>query len=276
MDADRIYARLLDLFAHRENRDSLRIAGKLVLAMASEINNEQIIERIATAAAEPLPPPPNFSAAKHHGYFRSSADYRLRIVLQLKEIVPSRCLVHLRRGEQCSEEYWRVNSARLIPSLQFEDETLVQSLAIIEYINEMSPQPDILPGDARQKARIRAFAQAIACDIHPLCNLRVLNALRDSGADDAAVQQWTQRWMAAGFAHLEERARRWRQNNAYIFCGQPTLAEVCLIPQMYNARRFGLDLTPYPLLLEIDELCRAHRAFKRAAPENQPDYEASK
>lgn len=272
MSADEFYARLLALFAGREPRDALRIAAKLTLALAAEVGDEAAVQRAVSAAEEKAPPPPDFESMTHYGYFRSSSDYRLRIALNLKRVktIP-RKHIHLRDGEQNGADYRRGNSAGLVPALEFSGGVLPQSLAIIEYLNVLAPQPDLLPGDALQQAKIRAFALAVACDIQPLGNLRVLNELRARGADEAAVKAWLHNWMAGGFAHLEERAREWRRDGKYLFGAQPTLAEVCLIPQMYNARRFETDLSPYPLLREIEEVCMSHRAFRDAAPENQPE-----
>lgn len=270
MDADRVYAKLVGLFDQREERAAMRIAAKLIMGMATEIGDEDKLMAIAQAAAEPSSAP-DISAAKAYGYFRSSADYRLRIACNLKGLKPQRLFVHLKEGAHKEADYLKLNSAGLVPVLEVKEEALGQSLAIIEYLNAIAPQPDLLPGDAWQQAHIRAFAQTIACDIHPLCNLRVLKALRELGQEDDGVHAWIGRWMKAGFDHLEERVAHWRKGSRYIFAEQPTLAELCLVPQLYNARRFKVDLEPYPLLGEIEALCLEHRAFVQAAPANQPD-----
>ena len=271
MDADRVYAKLVGLFDNREEPDAMRTAARLILAMAAEIDDEGKIAELTAAAAGAEAKRPDLAAMRVHGYFRSSADYRVRIACNLKGLTPQRLSVHLKNAAHKGQSYAKVNSASLVPALEFKDETLGQSLSIIEYLNVLSPQPDLLPGDAWQQAHIRAFAQAIACDIHPLCNLRVLKALRELGQDEGEVHAWIGRWMSLGFDHLEERAVRWRKRSRYIFSEQPTLAELCLVPQLYNARRFKVDLEPYPVLREIDALCLEHRAFIQAAPGNQPD-----
>jgi maleylacetoacetate isomerase len=206
-------------------------------------------------------------------YFRSSAAYRVRIALALKGMDWTPQAIHLRRGEQAGPDFRKVNPLGLLPVWEADDLRLAQSLAIVEYLDEIRPAPPLLPGDARQRAEIRAFAQTIACDIHPLNNLRVLGRLRSAfGAGDEAVTAWIRGWIAPGLSALEamlgsDHARR------FCYGDGPTLADICLVPQLYNARRYGLDLAPYPILTRIDAHCRTEPAFLAAAPERQPDLE---
>jgi maleylacetoacetate isomerase len=209
-----------------------------------------------------------------YGYFRSSAAFRVRIALNLKRIKPTLDFIHLLKdgGQQHAAEYKTLNPQQLIPALTHDGHTIGQSLAIIEYLDEVAPQPPLLPPDAAGRARVRQIALAIACDIHPLNNLRVLQYLkRVLGVEEAARTTWQQHWIAEGFAALETML----SGEAGIFChgASPTLADICLIPQMANARRAGLDLSPYPTLLRIEEAAFRLPAFTNARPENQPDAE---
>lgn len=208
-----------------------------------------------------------------HGYWRSSAAYRVRIALNLKGVTAAQAFVHLRKGEQRSEPHLRLNPSGLVPVWEESDGfRLTQSLAIVEYLDELHPHPPLLPGSPRARAMIRELALDVAADVHPIGNLRVLDRLTESfGADADARAAWNRHWMAAGFAAVEARLAQ----TADRFCvgDDPTLADVCLVPQVYNARRFGLDLAPYPLIKAIDAACRALPAFAAAAPEAQPDAE---
>jgi maleylpyruvate isomerase len=211
---------------------------------------------------------------KLYGYFRSSASYRVRIALNLKGLAYSQELVDLRAPQQAqhSAQFRALNPQQLIPVLVDGAAVLTQSLAIIEYLEERQPQPPLLPSTALQRAQVRALALQIACDIHPLNNLRVLNYLRDpGGADDAAVNRWYQHWLALGFAALEPQVRALSGDGRYCYGGQVTLADVCLVPQVYNARRFNADLTPYPTLSGISAHLEGLPAFAQAAPQRQPD-----
>lgn len=213
---------------------------------------------------------------KLYSYFRSSAAYRVRIALAVKavdhEVVP----VHLRRlgGEHRSPLYLERNPQGLVPALDTGAAVLAQSLAIIEYLEETRPHPPLLPLGAEERAQVRALALHVACDIHPLNNLRVLEFLRSEfGLGAAAVQAWYEHWIAAGLAALETLAARHSDSGRYLFADALTLADLCLVPQLYNARRFQCDVTPYPTLLAIDRHLATLEPFMVARPEAQPDFE---
>ena len=212
---------------------------------------------------------------KLYDYFRSSAAYRVRIALNLKGVAPERVYVHLRRGAQRADDYLAVNPQGLVPALVTDEgDVLTQSLAIVEWLDETHPRPPLLPADASGRARVRSLAQAIACDIHPLNNLRVLNYLTGTlGATDAQKDGWYRYWCDVGLEALETRLARERSTGAFCHGDEPTLADVCLVPQLANARRVDLDLAPYPTLLRIESACAALPAFANAAPARQPDAE---
>lgn len=205
-------------------------------------------------------------------YYRSSAAYRVRIALGLKGIAYEAHAVHLTRdgGEQLAPAYRALNPQALVPTWNDEHGPLTQSLAIIEYLNERCPEPPLLPADMYARARVRAIAAAIACDIHPINNLRVLNYLRGHfQPTPEAVDGWYRHWVAEGLAAVEALVAE----SAGPFCwgDAPTLADICLVPQLYNARRFQCDISRYPPLVAIDAACQAIPAFAEAAPERQPD-----
>jgi maleylpyruvate isomerase len=205
-----------------------------------------------------------------YGYWRSSAAYRVRIALNLKGITAKAAPVDLRRGGQSAGPYRAMAPAGLVPLWEEGGFRLGQSLAIIEYLDERVPDPPLLPRDPRLRAICREIAFTIACDIHPLGNLRVLTKLgADFAADEATRQAWARHWISAGFesieARLAETAGRHAVGDAI------TLADVCLVPQTYNARRFELDLSPYPRIVAADAAARAHPALAAAAPEKQAD-----
>lgn len=210
------------------------------------------------------------------GYFRSSAAWRCRIAFNLKGISPESSYIHLRRGggEQKRPAYREINPQGLVPSLQLDDGTvLTQSLAIIEWLDETITAPALLPADPVQRAHVRAFAAAIACDIHPLQNLRVLAYLREElGQPETAVNAWCQHWLGEGLAACEALAAR---AGACRFCfgATPGLADICLVPQMAAAERFGVDTGPLPRLRAIAAACAELSAFADAAPGRQPDVE---
>ena len=211
-----------------------------------------------------------------YGYFRSSAAFRVRIALNLKGIKPELRFVHLLKGggEQRGADYSAVNPQQLIPTLVHDGHTIGQSLAIIEYLDEICPAPPLLPRDAAGRARVRQLACMVACDIHPLNNLRVNLYVRDRlGADEEARMQWQHHWMELGFAALETMTAQSPQTGTFCHGDALTLADICLIPQLANARRVQLDLAAYPTLLRIEEQALAHPAFEAALPKNQPDAE---
>jgi maleylpyruvate isomerase len=211
-----------------------------------------------------------------YSYFRSSAAYRVRIALALKKLPFETLPVHLLRGggEQLGPIYRKLNPQALVPTLETEAGALTQSLAIIEYLEETHPGPALLPSDPFQRAKVRAFALAIACDIHPLNNLRVLNRLRaDFGGDQKAIEKWYCHWIGTGLGALEAMVEAPAAGKGVCFGQQPGLADICLVPQMANARRYDCDLSGAPKLLAIDAALRHRPEFRAAAPEAQPDFE---
>lgn len=207
-----------------------------------------------------------------HDFWRSSAAYRTRIALNLKGLEYQQVAHHLPAGAQRAADYLALNPQGLVPALQVEAGVISQSLAVIEYLEEIQPQPALLPTDQFGRATVRAMALTVACDIHPLNNLRVLNWLRSEfAADETAVTRWICHWMTLGFEALESQIKMHSANGRFCFGDEPSVADICLVPQLYNARRFGCSLTPYPTLLKIDAHCRMLEAFRSAAPEMQPD-----
>lgn len=212
-------------------------------------------------------------AYKLFSYFRSSASFRVRIALNLKRIHYELIPIHLRRAEHQDADYREQNPQGLVPALAHDGKHLAQSLAIIEYIDTLVPTPRLLPEEPFSRATVRSMAQNIACDMHPICNLRVLKYLRTVlEQDDDAVTRWYQHWMAEGFKGLETLFEQYSQGN-YCFGAELSLADICLVPQVHNARRFGFDLKPYPLTSQITESLEQHPAFIAARPEQQPDAE---
>ncbi len=211
---------------------------------------------------------------KLYGYFRSSAAYRVRIALGLKGIPWETVAVDLRApvSAQHTAEFRAVNPHGLIPVLVDGAHTLTQSLAIIEYLEETHPDPPLLPRSPRERAEVRALALAVACDIHPLNNTRVLQYLRTQlGRDEAAVDAWYGHWIARGFTALERDAQRLSGDGRHLYGASVTLADVCIVPQMANARRFNCDVAPYPTLRAICAHLESLPAFVQAAPAAQPD-----
>ena len=211
-----------------------------------------------------------------YGYFRSSAAFRARIALNLKGIKPELRFIHLLKegGQQHTAEYKTLNPMELIPALVHDGHTITQSLAIIEYLDEIAPAPPLLPRDALGRARVRSIAYAVACDIHPVNNLRVNQYLKaELGADGEAQLAWQRHWIGLGFAALETMLANDPATGAFCHGDGATIADICLIPQMANARRVGLDLAPYPTLARIEAHALAHPAFDAAKPASQPDAE---
>lgn len=213
---------------------------------------------------------------KLYGYWRSSAAYRVRIALNLKDISAEQLSVHLVRdgGEQHKADYIALNPQQLVPTLVVDDEhdgdALTQSLAIIEYLDELYPKTPLLPASALERAQVRAMALTIACEIHPLNNLRVLQYLTQQlSVNEEAKNAWYQHWVATGFTALETQLVR--HSGRYCFGDKVTIADLCLVPQVYNAQRFNVDLTPYPNILRVWAECQQLPAFADAAPERQAD-----
>ena len=205
------------------------------------------------------------------GYFRSSAAYRLRIALNLKGIAYKDKFIHLAKGEQASDDFKAVNPQMLVPVLETDDgDQLVQSMAILEYLEETHPDPALLPGDAIQRARIRAIADIIACDIHPIDNLRILKYLKGPlGQDQDAVNTWYVHWVKLGFDAIEPAI----EGGGFCFGAQATIADVCLMPQLYNAHRFNVAMDAYPKIQAVETHCQNIAAFADAHPSNQADAE---
>ncbi len=211
---------------------------------------------------------------KLYTYYRSSAAYRVRIALNLKGLDYESVSKHFLRdgGEHRKPEFLEVNPQGLIPVLDVGGVVISQSLAIIEYLEETHPGTPLLPSAPAERAQVRAMAQLIACDIHPLNNLRVLQYLKtELKQDDISLSYWYQHWIAEGFAALEKLVQRHGKPGKTCYGQQITMADVCLVPQVYNARRFNVDLAPYPALSAATQHLESLPAFAQAAPENQPD-----
>ncbi len=209
---------------------------------------------------------------KLYNFFNSSTSYRVRIALALKGIDYAYEGVNIRIGEQGAEDYLKLNPAKGVPLWVDGDFVLNQSLAIIDYLDQQHPEPPLLPQDAQLQAQIRAFAYGIACDVHPINNLRVLKYLTDTlQVSPEQKNAWYQHWVAEGLQAAERTLSR-RPQSPYCFGEEPTLADICLIPQLANAERFGCDLSPYPNLLRVYRHCLAHPAFIAAEPSRQPDF----
>ncbi len=204
-----------------------------------------------------------------HGYFRSGTSYRTRIALNLKGLAYEQRGIDLRQGAQRSAAFLALNPQGLVPALETGGAVLTQSPAILEWLEETHPEPPLLPADATGRAQVRAMAAVIGCDIHPLNNLRVLGAVRALGADQAAVDAWAGRWIGTGFDALEALVAR--DGAGWCFGAAPTLADCYLIPQLYSARRFNVDLAPWPRLLAVEAMALAHPAVAAAHPDRQPD-----
>ena len=211
---------------------------------------------------------------KLHTYYRSSASYRVRIALNLKGLAAEPAYVHLSKdgGQQFGAGFDAVNPQHLLPVLEDEGFVLTQSLAIIEYLDETRPGVPLLPADPRGRARVRALSQAIAADIHPINNLRVLKYLGGTlGIDEDRRNAWYRHWVALGLEALERELAASPETGTFCHGSTPTMADCCLVPQLFNARRFDCDLRPYPNLMAIDARCAQLPAFDAARPEQQPD-----
>jgi len=212
---------------------------------------------------------------KLYSYFRSSAAFRVRIALNLKGLAFDTAAVHLRRNDQSKPDYRNVNAQGLVPALEDGGQVLIQSMAILEYLDEVYPEPPLMPKLPVDRVRVRALADIVACDIHPINNLRVLRYLtRELGHDEAVVAQWYNHWIASGFGALEALLAQDARTGDFCHGGSPSLADIALVPQVINAERYSLDLAPYPTLVRIYENCMRLQPFIAAHPRNQPDYEA--
>ncbi|HET9149543.1 MAG TPA: maleylacetoacetate isomerase, partial [Alphaproteobacteria bacterium] len=204
---------------------------------------------------------------KHYGFFRSSASYRLRIGLNLKGLACDYVPVHLSKGggEQFAPAFAALNPQHLVPVLDDDGHLLTQSLAILEYLDETHPEPPILPSDPVGRARVRALAQIVACDIHPIDNLRVLNYLRNElKAADDAVNGWYRHWVGLGLSAIEALLAGHPDTGRFCHGDSPTIADICLVPQVFNAQRFKCPLDGYPTIVRIHEACQKLDAFDRA------------
>ena len=209
---------------------------------------------------------------KLYNYFRSSAAYRVRIALNLKGLQAENVFIHLQKNEQSADDYLKVNPQGLVPALVDGNDTITQSMAIIEYLDEAYPSPPLLPGTPVERARVRSIAQLIACDIHPIDNLRVLRYLvNDLKLSEDQKNAWYAHWIVVGLNALETMLASDPRAGRFCHGDTPTLADICLVPQLANARRGNVDLAPYPTLLRIDAACNELPAFANAHPMKQPD-----
>ncbi|MBD9435060.1 maleylacetoacetate isomerase [Pseudoxanthomonas sp. PXM03] len=212
-----------------------------------------------------------------YSYWRSSAAYRVRIGLNLKGLAYETVPVHLVRegGQQHKPDYVAKNPQHMVPTLQHGERVIRQSLAILEYLDEAWPSPRLLPMTARDRARVRALAQMVACDIHPLNNLRVLQYFDGTwNVPQSERDEWVKHWIIEGFAAVESLLAEDSATGAYCHGQTPGLADCCLVPQVFNARRFGVDMAAFPTIVRIEQACLALPAFDQARPESQPDANA--
>lgn len=218
----------------------------------------------------------NANKLRLYTYFRSSAAYRVRIALNLKGLPYDSMPIHLLRngGEQLSASYRAINPGAMLPTLQDGDTTLTQSLAILEYLEETYPETPLLPGDALERARVRSLALTVACEIHPLNNLRVLKYLKHTlDVSDDARNAWYRHWIEEGFVMLEAYLAQDPYTGGYCHGDRPTLADCCLVPQVFNAQRYEVDMAPFPIIQSIHARCSVLPEFIAAHPAQQPDAE---
>jgi maleylpyruvate isomerase len=211
---------------------------------------------------------------KHYGFFRSSASYRLRIGTNLKGLSVDYIPVHLSKngGEQHLPDYVKLNPQHLVPALVDGNHVLTQSMAILEYLDETHPEPAIMPHDPAGRARVRALAQIVACDIHPINNLRILNYLKGPlKVSEEATNEWYRHWVKLGLEAFEALVAGHPGTGTFCHGNTPTLADICLVPQVFNAQRFQCPLDGFPTIVRIHEACQKLDAFDRARPERQPD-----
>lgn len=211
---------------------------------------------------------------KFYGYFRSSSAYRCRIAFNLKGVTPEYEYVHLRKGEHKAAPFTGVNPQKLVPALEVDGTVLTQSLAIIEWLDEAYPNPALLPASPLKRARARAFAMVMACEIHPLQNLRILSYIKSEyGLDQDQANAWARHWNVEGLDAAEALLAR-EDKAEFCFGDTPGLADICLVPQIFSAERFGADTSRWPNLMRVNANCMALPAFADAQPKNQPDFEA--
>ncbi|MDI9818529.1 MULTISPECIES: maleylacetoacetate isomerase [unclassified Legionella] len=209
---------------------------------------------------------------KLYDYYRSTASYRVRIALNLKRISYEKLSVHLLKngGEQHSPEYLQLNPQGLVPTLEENGHVISQSLAIIEYLDEINPSPPLLPPTISGRAEVRSMALMVACDIHPLNNLRVLSYLREQfQATEEQIMAWYHHWLKSGFDALEKKLQSLPGRTSFCYGTEVTLADICLIPQIYNANRFNFSMAPYPIISEINSYCLSIAGFKDAVPKEE-------